>query len=213
MIDLYTFSTPNGRKISIMLEETNLPYQTHVVDIRKNEQFTPEFLRINPNNKIPAIVDHQGPDNKSITLFESGAILIYLAEKTGQFLAADKRQRALTLQWLMFQISGIGPMLGQAHHFLHYAPESVPYAIERYTKEANRLYSVLNNHLMTNEFLANDYSIADIAAYPWISYHKNQNIDIDTFPHVKQWLAKITARPAVQKGMQIPYVNKAKSSG
>ncbi len=204
MIDFYTWKTPNGYKISIMLEETKMPYTVHPVDISKKEQFTEAFLKLNPNHKIPVMVDQNGPHGKPLTIVESGAILIYLAEKSGQLLSADPIKRMLALQWLIFQVSGLGPMLGQAHHFLHYAPEKVPYAVERYTNEAKRLYGILNKRLTEVEYLAEDYSIADIACYPWITYHKAQNINLDEFPQVKRWFEAIAARPAVQIGMQIP---------
>ncbi|TAN49714.1 MAG: glutathione S-transferase family protein [Rhodospirillales bacterium] len=202
-IDFYTWATPNGRKISIALEEMGLTYTVHKVDITKGEQFAPAFLAISPNNKIPAIVDPNGPDQRPISVFESGAILIYLAEKTGRFLQKDTRGRTLAIEWLMFQMGGLGPMLGQAHHFLQFAPEKVPYAIERYTKEAKRLYGVVNKRLGEANFLAGDYSIADMAAYPWMAVHQRQQIDIDEFPNVARWLLAVGARPAVQRGMAV----------
>ncbi|MDK9720051.1 MAG: glutathione S-transferase N-terminal domain-containing protein [Rhodospirillales bacterium] len=202
-IDFYSWATPNGRKISIALEEMGLPYTLHKVDISKGEQFAPEFLAISPNNKIPAIFDPDGPGGSSISVFESGAILIYLAEKSGKFLPKDERGRLLALQWLMFQMGGLGPMLGQTHHFLHFAPEKVPYAIERYKAEAKRLYGVLNKRLGEADFLAGDYSIADMAAYPWIAVHARQEIDLGEFPHVARWLSAVGSRPAVQKGMGV----------
>ena len=171
MLEFYTDGTPNGHKVSIFLEEVDLPYHLIHVNITKGDQFKPKFLKISPNNKIPAIVDPDGPDGKPIALFESGAILIYLSKKLGKFLSTDEQTRYVTLQWLMFQMGGIGPMLGQAHHFRKYAPEKIPYAIERYTKEAARLYSVLNQRLGESEYLADDYSIADIATFPWIRWH------------------------------------------
>ena len=204
MIDLYTWSTPNGRKVSIMLEETGLPYRVHAVDITKGEQHKTEFLAINPNAKIPAIVDPTGPDGQPITLFESGAILIYLAEKTGKFLPADPRTRYLTLQWLMFQMGGVGPMFGQAHHFLKFAPEPVPYATERYTKETRRLYGVLDARLKQAPYLAGEYSIADIATYPWVARCEWHCVELADFPNVKAWFERIGTRPAVQKGMVVP---------
>ncbi|CAA6606366.1 putative S-transferase [Rhodospirillaceae bacterium LM-1] len=203
MIDFYSWATPNGRKISIALEEMGLPYRLHKVDITKGEQFSPEFLALNPNNKIPVIQDQDGPDGQPITVFESGAILIYLAEKTGQFLPQDRRGRTLALQWLMFQMGGLGPMLGQTHHFLHFAPEKVPYGIERYKSETKRLYGVLNKRLGEAAFMAGDYSIADMAAYPWIAAHPRQEIDIGEFPNVARWLSAIGARPAVIKGIAV----------
>lgn len=204
MIDLYTWSTPNGRKISIMLEEVGLPYRVHAVDITKGEQHKPEFVAINPNAKIPAIVDADGPDGQPITLWESGAILFYLAEKTGRFLSADPRTRYFTLQWLMFQMGGVGPMFGQAHHFLRFAPEPVPYATERYTKETRRLYGVLDARLREASYLAGEYSIADIATYPWVARREWHCVELADFPHVKDWFGRIGARPAVRKGMAVP---------
>lgn len=202
-IDFYSWATPNGRKISVALEEMGLPYTLHKVDISKGEQFAPEFLAISPNNKIPAIFDPDGPGGSSISVFESGAILIYLAEKSGKFLPKDERGRLLALQWLMFQMGGLGPMLGQTHHFLHFAPEKVPYAIDRYKAEAKRLYGVLNKRLGEADFLAGDYSIADMAAYPWIAVHARQEIDLGEFPHVARWLSAVGARPAVVRGMGV----------
>ncbi|MDP1681869.1 MAG: glutathione S-transferase N-terminal domain-containing protein [Burkholderiales bacterium] len=204
MIDLYTWSTPNGRKISIMLEELGLPYRVHAVDITQGEEFTPEFLAINPNAKIPAIIDHDGPEGKPITLFESGAILIYLAEKNGRYLASDPRTRYLTLQWLMFQMGGVGPMFGQAHHFLKFAPQAVPYAIERFTTETRRLYGVLDQRLSEAPYLAGAYSIADIANYPWVARYEWHGVNLADFPHVKAWFERISLRPAVVKGMAVP---------
>ena len=201
MIDLYTWPTPNGRKVSIMLEETGLSYTVHAVNIGKDEQFDPAFLRISPNNKIPAIVDH----DEDIAMMESGAILIYLAEKTGQFLSVDKRTRLQTLEWLMFQMGHIGPMLGQAHHFLHFNPYVSEYASKRYAQEARRLYGVMDRRLGDATYLAGDvYSIADIACWPWISRYEWQRIDMHEFPNVKRWYAEIASRPAVQKGYDVP---------
>ena len=204
MIDLYTWSTPNGRKVSIMLEETGLPYRVHKVDISKNEQFTPEFIALNPNSKIPAILDQEGPGGKPMALFESGAILIYLAEKTGKLLAKEPVARYATLQWLMFQMGGVGPMFGQVHHFLRAAPEPVPYAIERYGKETRRLYGVLDARLGKQAFLAGEYSIADIATYPWVARHEWHKVALGDFPNVERWYRTIGARPAVARGMQVP---------
>ena len=204
MIDLYTWTTPNGYKVSILLEELQLPYRVHTIDITQGEQFHPEFLKINPNNKIPAIVDHDTSDHKPFCVFESGAILIYLAEKTGKFLSKKLQHRSETLQWLMFQMAGFGPMLGQAHHFRRFAPEKIPYAIERYTKEAHRLYGVLNQRLADREYVAEDYSIADIALYPWATYFDWQGINLKDFPHVERWMNIIAKRPAVIKGMRVP---------
>lgn len=207
MIDLYTWSTPNGRKVSIMLEELGLEYTTHAINIGKGDQHTDEFVRINPNSKIPAIVDHDGPDGGPFSLFESGAILVYLAEKHGRFFPADGRPRYETMQWLMFQMGGPGPMFGQVHHFLRSAPEPVPYAIERYTKETRRLYGVLNGHLEANEYLAGDYSIADIATYPWVARFEWHQVELGDFPNVKRWFDLIGTREAVQRGMRVPSLN------
>ena len=204
MIDLYTWPTPNGHKIHIMLEETELPYKIIPIDIGAGDQFGPDFLKISSNNKMPAIVDPQGPDGKPISLFESGAILIYLADKTGQFLSSDPRARYTTLQWLMFQMGGIGPMLGQAHHFRVYAPEKLDYAYDRYSNEAKRLYGVLDRRLGETAYLAgDDYTIADIATFPWLRSHENQGIDLGDFPNVKQWFDGIAARPAVVRGVAV----------
>ncbi len=204
MIDLYTWGTPNGRKVSIMLEETGLPYRVHKVDISKNEQFEPEFVALNPNSKIPAIVDPEGPGGKPLPLFESGAILIYLAEKTGKLLPTDPAARYTVLQWLMFQMGGVGPMFGQVHHFLRAAPEPVPYAIERYGKETRRLYGVLDAHLGKYDYLAGDYSIADIATFPWVARHEWHKVALGDFPKVERWYKTVSARPAVVRGMQVP---------
>jgi GSH-dependent disulfide-bond oxidoreductase len=206
MLDFYTWTTPNGRKVSIMLEETGLPYRVHAIDISKGDQFKPEFVAVNPNSKIPAITDPDGPDGRPISVFESGAILIWLAEKTGQFLATDKRRRIETLQWLMFQMGGVGPMFGQAHHFRKFAPEPVPYAIERYTKEAQRLYGVLDKRLGEAEYLAGDYSIADMATYPWVARHEWQGVSLDEHGNVKRWFDAIGARPGAQRGMAVPKI-------
>jgi GST-like protein len=200
MIDLYTWSTPNGRKVSIMLEEVGLPYTVHPVDISKDEQFKPEFLKISPNNRIPAIVDR---DN-DLPLFESGAILMYLAEKTGQLIPKNERARWHTVQWLMWQMGGIGPMLGQIHHFLRAAKGKAPYADERYVKEGKRLYGVLDRQLQRSEYLAGAYSIADIATWPWISRFEWQTIDMNEFPNVLRWYKAIAARPAVERGYHVP---------
>ena len=204
MIDLYTWTTPNGRKASIMLEELGLAYNTHAINIGKNDQFTPEFIAINPNSKIPAIVDSEGPDGKPMTVFESGAILIYLAEKTGKLVPASPRGRSVALQWLMFQMGGVGPMFGQVHHFLRAAKEPVPYAIERYTKETQRLYGVLDGRLSDHEYLADEYSIADIATYPWVARYEWHKTRLEDFPNVKRWFDAISARPAVERGMKVP---------
>ena len=207
MIDLYTWGTPNGRKVSIMLEECGLPYRAHAVDIGKGEQFSAAFLALCPNGKIPAILDPDGPDGKPIALFESGAILVYLAGKTGRFLPADDRGRFEALQWLMFQMAGVGPMFGQVHHFVRAAPEPVPYAIERYSRETKRLYGVLDKQLGAQEFLAGEYSIADIATYPWVARHEWHKVDLADFPNVKRWFGTIGARPAVVSGMKVPFLN------
>jgi len=204
VIDLYTWSTPNGRKVSIMLEECALPYRVHPINIGKGEQFTPEFLALNPNNRIPAIVDSEGPDGKPLPLFESGAILIYLAEKTGKLMPRDPRTRLICLQWLMFQMGGVGPMFGQAHHFLRSAKEQVPYGIKRYTDETRRLYGVLQKRLSDAEYLADEYSIADIATFPWVARFGWHKVDLADFPAVKRWFDQINARPAVRKGMAVP---------
>jgi len=204
MIEIYSWATPNGHKVHIMLEECGLPYRVHAVDIGAGEQFAPEFLAISPNNKIPAIVDPDGPGGKPISLFESGAILLYLAGKTGRFLPADTAGKYEVLEWLMFQMGGVGPMLGQAHHFRIYAPEKVPYAIDRYTNEAKRLYGVMNRRLARSKYLGGaEYSIADIAVFPWLRSWKNQGITWDDFPHLKGWFDEIAARPAVQRGVEV----------
>lgn len=204
-IELYTFGTPNGRKVSIALEELELPYDVKVIDITKGEQFSPAFLAISPNNKIPALVDPDGPDGAPIALFESGAILIYLAEKCGRLLAHDPRERCCQLQWLMWQMGNFGPMLGQAHHFRRFAPEKIPYAIERYSNEARRLYGVLEGRLAAARHLGgDDYSIADIATYPWAARHEWQGIDLSEFPNVLRWFEAVGERPAVQRGMAVP---------
>ncbi|MBE5214670.1 GSH-dependent disulfide bond oxidoreductase [Pectobacterium sp. A535-S3-A17] len=205
MIDLYYAPTPNGHKITLFLEEANLPYQLHRVNISKGEQFKPEFLAISPNNKIPAIVDTQPAEGDTpISLFESGAILLYLAEKHGVLLSSSLRERTATLQWLFWQVSGFGPMLGQNHHFNHYAPQPVPYAIERYQQETQRLYRVLDKHLQDNPWLAGEnYSIADIATYPWVSPYARQRVDLDDYPAVKAWYTRISERPATQRAYQL----------
>jgi GST-like protein len=207
-IELYTWGTPNGRKISIMLEEVGLPYEAISVHIGKDEQFAPAFLKISPNNKIPAIVDPDGPGGKPISLFESGAILIYLAEKTGQLIPKGEAERYACLQWLMWQMGNFGPMLGQAHHFRRNAKEEVPYAIARYSNEAKRLYNVLDKRLGDAPFLAGgDYSIADVATFPWAARHEWHGIDLNDYPAVKQWFEGLYARPAVDKGMHVPFLN------
>ena len=204
MIDLYTWPTPNGHKIHIMLEETGLPYTVHPIDIGAGDQFKPEFLKISPNNKMPAMIDTDGPDGKPMSMFESGAMLLYLASKTGKFLPENIRARWSTLQWLMFQMGGVGPMLGQAHHFLIYAPEKIPYAMERYSKEANRLYGVMDRRLAESKFIACDeYTIADMAIMPWLRFPERQGVNIADYPHVKKWFDGIAARPAVQRGLKV----------
>jgi len=203
-IDVYSWPTPNGHKVHIMLEECGLPYRAHPVNIGKGEQFAPEFLAISPNNKIPAITDPQGPDGQPISLFESGAILVYLAGKTGKFLPGTDRERFAVLEWLMFQMGSVGPMLGQAHHFRLYAPEKLPYAIDRYTNEAKRIYGVIDKRLGKSRFVAGaDYSIADIAIFPWLRSWKNQGIDLDDYPNLRRWFEGIEARPAVQRGVKV----------
>ena len=204
MIEVYSWATPNGHKVHIMLEECGLPYRVHGVDIGAGDQFKPEFLALSPNNKIPAITDPDGPGGKPISLFESGAILLYLAAKTGRFMPEDLAAKYEVLQWLMFQMGGVGPMLGQAHHFRLYAPEKIPYAIERYTNEARRLYGVMNRRLAKSRYIGGtDYSIADIAIFPWLRSWKNQGIDWTDYPHLKGWFDEVAARPAVMRGVEV----------
>jgi GSH-dependent disulfide-bond oxidoreductase len=204
MIEVYSWATPNGHKVHVMLEECGLSYRTIAVDIGAGDQFKADFLAISPNNKIPAIVDPDGPGGKPISLFESGAILLYLASKTGRFLPTDLRARWEVMQWLMFQMGGVGPMLGQAHHFRLYAPEKIPYAIDRYTNEAKRLYGVLNKRLAKSKYVAGaEYSIADIAIFPWLRSWKNQGINWDDFPHLRGWFDEVAARPAVMRGVEV----------
>jgi GST-like protein len=204
MIDVYTWATPNGHKVHIMLEECGLAYTVHAVNIGAGDQFQPEFLAISPNNKIPVIVDSEGPDGRAISLFESGAILLYLAAKTGRFLPRGDREKYEVLQWLMFQMGGVGPMLGQNHHFRQYAPEKLPYAIERYTNEARRMYGVIDKRLSTSKWLGcGEFSIADIATWPWLRNWKNQGVELDEYPHLKAWFERIEQRPAVQRGVQV----------
>jgi GSH-dependent disulfide-bond oxidoreductase len=199
-LSLYYWPTPNGHKITLFLEETGLPYQIHPVNIGKGEQFHPDFLRISPNNKMPALVDPAPADGSGpLAMFESGAILLYLAEKTGRFLPADLHDRSQVIQWLFWQMSGVGPTLGQNHHFNVYATDKIPYAIDRFVKESARIYAVLDKQLRGHEFIAGDYSIADMACYPWMSGHEQQQMRIDEFPEVKRWLAAIRARPATQR--------------
>ena len=200
MIDLYTWSTPNGRKVSIALEEMGLPYKAIAVDISKDEQFKPDFLKISPNNRIPAIVDNEA----SLALFESGAILMYLAEKTGKFWPKETKAHWHTMQWLMWQMGGVGPMLGQVHHFVKYNAGKAPYAEERYLKEAKRLYGVLDKQLARTEYVAGDYSIADMSIWPWISRFEWQQMNLGEYPNVKRWYTSIAKRPAVQKGYDVP---------
>ncbi|MEK9751948.1 MAG: glutathione S-transferase N-terminal domain-containing protein [Rhodospirillaceae bacterium] len=209
MIDLYTWGTPNGRKVSILLEELGLEYNVHQVNIGKDEQHEPAFLAISPNNKIPAIVDTDGPGGKPLNLFESGAIMVYLAEKTGsELLPKDPRKRAQTNQWLMFQMGGVGPMFGQAHHFLRNPKEVVPYGQKRYHGETQRIYSVMDDHLEDSRyFVGDDYTIADIAIYPWVARFEWHQTDLAEFPNVMRWFDELGQRPAVQKGMAVPFLN------
>jgi len=210
MIDLYYWTTPNGHKITIFLEETGLPYKIKPINISKGDQFAHEFLKISPNNRIPAIVDHDPPDGGApLPMFESGAILLYLAGKTGRFYPEDLRGRCDTAQWLFWQMGGLGPMAGQAHHFRLYAPEQIPYAIKRYTNECGRLYRVLDHRLADREFVAGEYTIADMACYPWIRPER-QGQNIDDFPNLKRWLATIKARPAVERAYELAtHINQA----
>ena len=202
-IELYYWPTPNGWKITIMLEELGAPYEVKYVNIGKGEQFEPSFLKIAPNNRMPAIVDPEGPDGKPISIFESGAILQYLGRKFGKFYPAEERARVDVEQWLFWQVGGLGPMAGQAHHFRNYAPEKVPYAIKRYTDEVNRLYGVMNKRLADREFLAGDYSIADMASIGWTRSYKNQGQELEDFPHLKRWFDAIIARPAVERALAV----------
>ncbi len=205
MIELYTWGTPNGRKVSIMLEALRLPYQVHPVNILEGEQFEPNFLKISPNNRIPALVDDEGPNGQRVELFESGAILLYLAEKTGEFIPSDPLERLDCIQWLMWQMGGFGPFLGQAHHFNKFAKERVPYAQQRYNDEAQRLWGVLNNQLAGKQFvIGEDLSIADFAIYPWAMRYEWQHVDPDKFPHVKAWIERMGHIEFVQRGMQLP---------
>jgi GSH-dependent disulfide-bond oxidoreductase len=208
MIQVYSWPTPNGHKVHIMLEECGLrlgrDWQVHPVNIGQGDQFAPEFLKISPNNKIPALIDPVGPDGKPISIFESGAILLYLAAKTGKYLPKTDRQKFETLQWLMFQMGGVGPMLGQAHHFRIYAPEKIEYAVNRYTNEAKRLYGVMNKQLETHRFMAGgQYTVADIAIFPWVRSWQNQGIDWVDYPALKVWFDRLAARPAVQRGVAV----------
>jgi GST-like protein len=203
MIDLYTWPTPNGHKVHIMLEEVGLEYRVHPININEGDQFDAEFLAISPNNKMPAIIDQDGPDGKPYSLFESGAILMYLADKTGQLMPTDMAHRYRVIQWLMFQMGSIGPLLGQTHHFRIYAPEPIPYAVDRYTREAGRLYGVMDRRLAESEFLAGEYSIADIACFPWLRRPERQGQRHEDFPNLKRWFETIAARPAVQRGVAV----------
>jgi len=204
MIDLYYWTTPNGHKMTMFLEEAGLPYKVLPINIGKGEQFQPHFLKIAPNNRIPAMVDHAPADGgEPISMFESGAMLVYLAEKTGRFLPADIRERAQVMQWLFWQMGGLGPMAGQNHHFGTYAPEKIQYAIDRYVGETGRLYGVLNKHLAGREFIASEYSIADMACYPWIVSHERQNQNLNDFPHLKRWFEAIAARPATVRAYEV----------
>lgn len=202
-IDLYYFPTPNGHKVSIMLEELGVPYTVHAINIGKGDQFAPEFLAVSPNNKIPAIVDPEGPDGKPISVFESGAILKYLAEKFGRFYPADPRARVKVDEWLFWQMGGFGPMLGQNHHFALYAPEKIPYAIDRYRNESHRLYGVLDKQLEGQEYIAGEYSIADIASLSWSLGWERQGIDLAEFPNIAAWQKRLQARPGVERGLAV----------
>jgi GSH-dependent disulfide-bond oxidoreductase len=203
MIELYTWPTPNGHKVQIMLEEIGMPYTIHPIDITRGAQFDPDYLALNPNNRVPTIVDEDGPDGAPITVFETGAILIYLAEKTGRFIPSEARARCEVIQWLMWQMGGLGPMLGQAQHFHRYATEKVPYPIERYTKEGRRLLTVMERRLDGRDYLAGDYSIADIACFAWVRIHKMANQTLDDLPRLSRWYAAIRARPAVERGIEL----------
>ncbi len=213
MIDLYTWPTPNGHKIHIMLEEVGLDYNVIPINIGRGDQFEPEFLKISPNNKMPAMVDSDGPDGKPISLFESGAMLMYLAEKTGRLMPSETRERYHVVQWLMFQMGTVGPLLGQAHHFRIYAPEKIDYAIARYTNEANRIYRVIEKRLGEAEYLAGEYSIADIATFPWVRSHERQGVDIGELPNFVRWFEAIKARPAVQRGLEVLGEERRKPEG
>ena len=204
MIDLYTWPTPNGHKIHIMLEETGIPYRVHPVNIGAGEQFDPAFLRISPNNKMPAMVDTDGPGGKPLSMFESGAMLVYLASKSGRFLPEDLAKKWSTLSWLMFQMGGVGPMLGQAHHFLAYAPEKIPYAMDRYKNEANRLYGVIDRQLKDSAYIACDeYTIADMAIVPWLRFPERQGVNADHYPRLKRWRDALLERPAVKRALEV----------
>ncbi len=206
-LQLYTWGTPNGRKISIALEEMHLTYQVHEVNIGQDEQFADSFLAISPGNKIPAIIDPTGDNGEPLSIFESGAILVYLAQKTGRFWDADVAQQSIILQWVMWQMGGFGPVLGQLHHFRRYAEMEVPYAIQRFDDLADQVYGVLDRRLAMVEFVAGEYSIADMAIYPWVARFEWQNIDLRGYPHVKRWFDTLSSRPAVQKGMSVPFLS------
>lgn len=203
MIDLYFWTTPNGYKVSILLEELGMPYRVVPVNIGAGEQFKPEFLAISPNNRIPAIVDTEGPGGKPYSLFESGAIMLYLAEKAGRLLPEETAARYRVIEWLMFQMANVGPMLGQTHHFRNYAPEKIEYAVNRYSNEAKRLYGVLDRRLEGHEYVADGYSVADIATFPWLRSWKNQGVELEDYPHVQRWFSAIDARPAVKRGLDV----------
>lgn len=205
MIELYAWGTPNGRKPMIMLEETGLPYRLHKINIGKGEQFTPDYIKINPNSKIPALIDSEGPGGKPLRVFESGAMLIYLGDKTGQFFPKEPAARYAALEWLMFQMGGVGPMFGQAHHFLRQAPEQIPYAQERYVKETRRLYQVMNARLGEAAYLAGEYGIADMATYPWVARYEWHKVALGDFPNVERWFKAIGARPAVARAMAVAF--------
>ncbi|MSP96206.1 MAG: glutathione S-transferase family protein [Betaproteobacteria bacterium] len=209
MIDLYTWPTPNGHKIHIMLEETGIPYRVIPINIGAGEQFKPAFLKISPNNKMPAMVDTEGPGGKPLPLFESGAMLVYLASKSGRFLPEDLAKKWSTLSWLMFQMGGVGPMLGQAHHFLAYAPEKIPYAMDRYKNEANRLYGVIDRQLKDAAYIACDeYTIADMAIVPWLRFPERQGVNVEEYPRLKRWRDAILARPAVVRAVEVLAANR-----
>jgi GSH-dependent disulfide-bond oxidoreductase len=210
-IELYFWPTPNGYKITIMLEELGVPYEVKYVNIGRGEQFEPSFLKISPNNRMPAIVDPDGPGGQPIAVFESGAILQYLGRKYGKFYPADERGRVEVEEWLFWQVGGLGPMAGQAHHFRNYAPEKIPYAIDRYTNECNRLYGIIDKRVAGREYLAGDYSIADMATWPWTRSYKNQGQNLDEFPHMKRWFERIEARPAAQRAVIVGQAERERS--
>lgn len=210
MIDVYFWPTPNGHKITIMLEECGLPYELKFINIGRGDQFEPDFLKIAPNNRMPAVVDADGPDGKSISVFESGAILQYLGRKTGKFYPQDERQRVAVDEWLFWQMGGLGPMAGQAHHFRQYAPEKIDYAYDRYTDEVNRLYGVMDTRLQDNDYLAGEYSIADMAAYPWVRPYERQGQDLAEFPNLQSWFKRIDERPAVKRAVVLGQAEREK---